>query len=84
MPQRMTYSALQLHEMWAAGDSREEIAAALGCSTSHVQELCRRHKLPRRQRPVKEIFENDPTPEQIAERAAEIRERHMAEMRAMA
>jgi hypothetical protein len=42
-----------------------------------------RHKLPNRQRPTREIFENDPTPDQIRERAAEIRERHMAEMRAM-
>lgn len=82
MPPRLTYSPLQLHEMWARGDSREEIAAALGCSTSHVQELCKRHRLPPRQRANKEIFENDPTPEQIAERAAEIKARHLAAMRA--
>ena len=83
MPPRLKYSALQLHEMWAAGDSRDEIAAALGCSTSHVQELCRRHKLPPRQRAVKEIFESDPTPDEIERAKAEIKARHMAEMREM-
>jgi len=83
MPPRLTYSPLQLHEMWARGDSREEIAAALGCSTSHLQELCKRHKLPPRQRANKEIFENDPTPDDIERMKAEIKARHMEEMRAM-
>ena len=83
MPYPVLYCPLQLHQMWARGDSCTEIAAALGCSESYVHDLKMRHKLPNRQRPTKEIFENDPTPDQIRERAAEIRERHMAEMRAM-
>jgi transposase len=69
--------------MWARGDSYKEIAAALGCSESFVHDLKVRHKLPNRQRATTEILKNDPTPEQIRERAAKIRERHMAEMRAM-
>ena len=65
------YCALTLHELWASGASYIEIAAALGCSQSFVARLKVRHKLPNRQRSMREIFENDPTPEQIAERAAE-------------
>lgn len=72
---QIPYCALKLHEMWARGDSYDEIAAALGCSVSHVHHLKIRHKLSNRQRPTKEIFEDDPTPEQIAERAAECRAR---------
>jgi transposase len=69
------YCALTLHRLWARGDSYQEIAAALGCSMSFVSRLKDRHKLPNRQRSLREVFENDPTPEQIAERAAECRAR---------
>jgi len=65
------YCALTLHELWASGVSYIEIAAALGCSQSYVHRLKTRHKLPNRQRANREIFNSDPTPEQIAERAAE-------------
>ena len=70
---RIGYCAAKLHELWARGDSYLEIAAALGCSESFVHHLKVRHKLPDRQRPTREIFDADPTPEQIAERAAECR-----------
>ena len=73
MTRRVEYCAHQLHTLWASGASYEEIAAALGCSMSTVHSLKARHKLPYRQRPTKEILESDPTPEQIAERAAECR-----------
>jgi hypothetical protein len=71
------YCALTLHELWARGDSYLEIAAALGCSQSFVARLKVRHKLPDRQKPNREIFADDPTPEQIAERAAECRARRV-------
>lgn len=67
------YCAATLHKLWARGDSYQEIAAALGCSESFVHKLKVRHKLPNRQRATREIFENDPTPDQILELAAEIR-----------
>jgi hypothetical protein len=67
------YCTLTLHQLWASGASYMEIAAALGCSQSFVSTLKERHKLPNRQKATKEIFEDDPTPEQIAERAAECR-----------
>jgi hypothetical protein len=71
------YCALTLHRLWARGDSYQEIAAALGCSQSFVCRLKVRHKLPNRQKGTREIFEDDPTPEQIAERAAECRARRV-------
>lgn len=82
MPLPIDYCPERLHQMWARGDSNAEIAAALGCSESHVTKLARRHRLPRRQRPVKEIFENDPTPDEIAYWKVVLKERHLAEMRA--
>ena len=69
------YCTLTLHRLWARGDSYQQIAAALGCSQSFVSRLKERHKLPDRQKKTREIFEDDPTPEQIAERAAECRAR---------
>lgn len=73
--QEVEYCALTLHRLWARGDSYRDIAAALGCSMSYVSRLKLRHRLPNRQKATKEIFEDDPTPEQIAERAAECRAR---------
>lgn len=70
----LRYSVEHLRQLWARGDTYQEIAAALGCKATTIDDLKRRHGLPnrgRRQgRPVA-----DPTPEQIAERAAEVRTR---------
>jgi len=79
MPQgrEVEYCAVTLHRLWARGDSYQEIAAALGCSQSYVHRLKTRHKLPNRQKPNREIFDADPTPEEIAERAAECRSRRV-------
>ena len=75
-----TYSVTQLERLWARGDTYQEIAAALGCRAKHVGELRRRHTLPPRS--CKHTrSEPDPTPEQIRERAARIRERNIAQMR---
>ena len=71
------YCALTLHKLWASGASYGKIAAALGCSTSFVSRLKVRHKLPNRQKATREIFADDPTPEQIEERAAECRARRI-------
>jgi DNA-binding CsgD family transcriptional regulator len=66
-----------LHRLWARGDSYQEIAAALGCSQSFVSRLKDRHKLANRQKATKDILADDPTPEEIAERAAECRARRV-------
>ena len=65
------YCALQLHEMWARDATYQEMADAIGCSKAFISRLKNRHKLPDRQRRLKDIYAGDPTPEQIAERAAE-------------
>jgi hypothetical protein len=75
MAKQVQYCAATLHSLWARGDSYQEIAAALGCSESYVSRLKERHKLANRQKPTLEIFADDPTPEQIEQRAAECRAR---------
>jgi hypothetical protein len=69
------YSVARLEQLWAAGKTHVEIAAALGCATAYVAELVARHNLPRRRRAYHGPQEDDPTPEQIKERAAECRAR---------
>jgi hypothetical protein len=64
-----------LMRLWAAGKTHVEIAAALGCSAGYVEKLRIRHGLPRRPRCHHGPQDDDPTPEQIAERAAECRAR---------
>lgn len=75
MNRQIQYCAATLHRMWGEGASYAEIAAALGCSDSYVHRLKQRHKLANRQKPTLEILADDPTPAQIAERAAECRAR---------
>jgi hypothetical protein len=79
MPQgrEVDYCVATLHLLWARGDSYQEIAAALGCSQSYVHRLKTRHKLPNRQKATRDILADDPTPEEIAERAAECRSRRV-------
>jgi hypothetical protein len=79
MPQgrEVDYCVATLHRLWARGDSYQEIATALGCSQSYVHRLKTRHKLPNRQKATKDILDDDPTPEQIADRAAECRARRV-------
>lgn len=78
---KVRYSVLALHQMWARGDSYTEIAAALGCTESYVTKLKARHKLPNRERSYVAPT-NDPTPEEIAGLAAEIKRRNIEALRA--
>ena len=75
MSAQKKYCTATLHRMWDEGSSYAEIGIALGCSESYVHRLKQRHKLANRQKPTLEIFADDPTLEQIAERAAECRAR---------
>jgi hypothetical protein len=79
MPQgrEVEYCTATLRRLWARGDSYPEIAAALGGSQSYVHRLKTRHKLPNRQKATRDILDDDPTPEEIAERAAECRARRV-------
>ena len=59
--------------------SRRDIGLALGVSQSFLSTMAARLGLPRRK--TRHCEANDPTPEQIAERARECRERHYAARR---
>lgn len=72
---RLVYDKDVLKQLWADGKTHTEIAAALGCSKDYVENLRIRHGLPRRPRRPHKKQEIDPTPEQIAELAAECRAR---------
>ena len=72
---RLVYDKDVLKQLWADGKTHAEIAAALGCSKDYVENLRKRHGLPRRPRRHHKKQEDNPTPEQIAERAAECRAR---------
>ena len=72
-----------LFALW--GDTtltRAEVARKLGLTANQLTRLADRHGLGRRGRQHRAFSMDDPTPEQIAERAAECRERHMAQRRA--
>lgn len=66
----------KLFEMWAAGASRYEICTMLGIRPGAFQHLRRRYALPKRNkgRPIAGSLEPDPTPEELAERCAAVRE----------
>lgn len=70
----------QLLALWQQGLTLIEIGLQLGCSASTVTMLVAQHKLPPREQ-LRKMPLADPTPEEIAERARECRERHFAERR---
>jgi hypothetical protein len=71
-----------LYQLWNDHTlTRVKVSAMLGISPTHLTRLVARHKLPPRPRD-KNQHGNDPTPDEIAQRAAECRERHYAQRRA--
>lgn len=73
----------QLARLWESGMHADEIAKTLGITPKRVYQLKTGWQLPPRRRVCRSELD-DPTPEQIAERAAAIRQRHLEEMRARA
>jgi len=61
--------------------SKADVARRLGITQAGLERLVRVHKLPRRPR-ASTAPARDPTPDEIAERARECRERHYAMRRA--
>ena len=73
----------ELFRLWSnEGMSRAEIARALGITRGHLDNLASKHKLPKRKRVNTAWTMVDPTPEEIEERKAFLREKHLAELRA--
>lgn len=71
-----------LYQLWNDHRlTRVQISEMLQISPTHLTRLVARHKLPPRPRD-KNQKAVDPTPEVIAERARQCRERHMAQRRA--
>jgi len=71
-----------LFALWAdESNTRAEIASRLGISHTFLTRLVAKHKLaPRRKEHKCNVV--DPTPDEIAERARQCREKHFAERRA--
>lgn len=70
-----------MFRLWADKSIQKwEIAKRLGISESTLASLAKRHHLPQRLRP-QVVLALDPTPDEIAQRARECRERHYAERR---
>ena len=79
----MTYSVPELFRLWADESlTRAEVARLLGVTAGQLAKLASRHGLGFRGRRQRAFSMDDPTPEQIAERAAECRAKHMAQRRA--
>lgn len=75
------YDVNVLRRLWAAGKTHQQIAAALGCSEMYVSQLRQRHNLPKRRMKFTPPVAVDPTEAEIAARAAQIRAKHLDELR---
>jgi uncharacterized protein YjcR len=78
--QRREIDVAKLFKLWHSEMETPDIAVALGVSISTLWSLRQRHGLPKRPRAAVTLVA-DPTPEEIAKRAKECRERHYAERR---
>jgi hypothetical protein len=81
---KLKISEAEFRRLYARKElSRTDLACHFGCSVSTIDGLRAQFNLPKRNTcgvPRRKV-EVDPTPEQIAERAAECRARHMAQRR---
>jgi hypothetical protein len=82
MKTRRKIDVARLTKLWCYHTlPRAEVARRVGVSGSHLTRLASLYKLP--ERPAEHCaWVTDPTPEEIAERARECRERHYAQRRA--
>lgn len=83
MKRRVQICEAQFRRLWAEGLSRQDLALHFNCSVSWIDNYRMELALPARTRanPQECYSPADPTPEQIAERARECRERHFAARR---
>jgi DNA-binding CsgD family transcriptional regulator len=78
--QRIDVDVPKLFALWATQATLPEIAEQLGCKLTSLWTLKRRHKLPPKRRPDGSS-PNDPTPQEIEERAMECRKMREAKLR---
>ena len=81
MTARPRHEVGMVSEVLTTGVAREVICKEFRISGQQLSVLKQQYKLPERPRRPAGLAP-DPTPEEIAERAAECRERHMAQRRA--
>lgn len=79
---RHEFNKAELYQMWYAGVGWAELARHFRCSVGTVRRVVREEKLRPRPRHKTAPPAVDPTPDEIAARAAECRARHFAEKRA--
>jgi len=75
----MRIDSQEFRRLWESGTPAATIAGCFGLTMSQVYKLRRELSIKSRDK----IVTKDPTPSQIAERAAALREKHLAEMRAI-
>ena len=68
MPTMKPIDVPLLFRLWAEGLPNDEIARRLGCAPGSLAKLRRVYRVPKRPRPEKPT--NDPTPDEIRDRAA--------------
>lgn len=78
--QKRTIDAALLFKLWHSDMETPDIAFALGVSLSTLHNVRQKYGLPKRPR-AEVTLVADPTPQEIAERARQCRERHFAERR---
>ena len=83
MPMRVRIDVARLFSLWHDESlTRAEVARELGVTAGQLTRLASRHGLGARGRTHRAFSMTDPTPDEIARRAAECRERHYAQRRA--
>lgn len=75
----MRIDAQEFRRLWESGTPAATIARCLGVTMNQVYKLRHEFGIGSRDK----IVAKDPTPSQIAERAAALREKHLQEMRAL-
>ena len=84
MRKRLSICEATFRRLWLAGEmSRVDLANHFRCSVSAIDNLRAAMKLPKKKRTQHrpEYIMADPTPDEIAQRAQECRERHYAQRR---
>jgi len=79
MAKHLNIDAGEFRGLWELGTPVATIARRFGVKINRVYKLRRQFGIAERDK----VVTKDPTPLQIAERAAALRERHLAEMRAL-
>ena len=72
----------ELFRLWSNGVTMDAIADHFGASRTVIRAWRQRYKLPPRRSRFARV-EIDPTPDEIEQRKLEVRERHLAAMRAL-